>query len=87
MLPVSAWFHQQAFYSANWHLPPRNLTLLQSQGANFFFLVQPIAILLEGMFSKVTGRKISGPFGLLWSYLIIVGFGCVAAQSWLAQVS
>ncbi|KAI0361931.1 hypothetical protein OH77DRAFT_1416119 [Trametes cingulata] len=47
-----------------------------------FFLLQAIGILLEKAFKALTGRKVGGPLGLIWTALFVVGFGQKCTESW-----
>lgn len=73
-----------AFESARYGMVPLSLPFLTRYGGTLFFAAQAFAVIAEGYFTRLTGRKVRGIWALLWSYTIIIGFGCWAARSWLA---
>ncbi|KAM0748048.1 hypothetical protein T439DRAFT_328032 [Meredithblackwellia eburnea MCA 4105] len=86
---LSGWLHDQALFSARHGLPPltppMELSFIDRWGAWIFFISQAVAVALEGMFTRLTGRKVNGgPWAALWSYSWIVGVGLLAGRSWVA---
>jgi hypothetical protein len=51
-------------------------------GASFYFLAQGFAIVLEGAFSHLTGRRVGGPLGTVWSVGWMAGLGIFTYRSW-----
>ncbi|KAI0374729.1 hypothetical protein BV20DRAFT_960879 [Pilatotrama ljubarskyi] len=47
-----------------------------------FFLLQAIGILLEKAYKALTGRRVGGPIGLIWTALFVIGFGQKCTDSW-----
>lgn len=80
---LSAWMHDQALCSAR-HLLPAGppLSFSLRYGGWIFFLSQGVAVFLEGVFTRLTGRRVRGGVGLAWSYFCIVGLGLLAGRSW-----
>ncbi|GAA5903980.1 hypothetical protein JCM8208_001749 [Rhodotorula glutinis] len=81
-----------AFATAH-HLPPSSLypapytslSFLELHGTWVFFLAQPVAVALEGLWAKRTGRRVGGWAGRVWVALWVVGLGqATVGRSWLA---
>ncbi|KAK4699210.1 hypothetical protein P7C70_g7057, partial [Phenoliferia sp. Uapishka_3] len=86
---LSGWLHDQGMWSATRGIVPtsslNSLTFIERWGAWIFFMAQPIAVGLEGTFTRMTGKKFSGTLAMLWSYGWIVGVGLLAGKSWIAM--
>ena len=46
-----------------------------------FFFLQGEAVLLERLWKKVTGKRVGGAIGKLWTYVIVLGGGQMAGMS------
>lgn len=73
-----------AIWSATIHLPPFDppLSFVNRWGASIYFVLQGVAVVLEGAFAKLTGRRVSGPLGFLWALPWMGGLGALVYQSW-----
>lgn len=49
-------------------------------------MMQGVAIVLEGMFQSVTGRRVGGRLGMLWMCLFVVFLGQALRDSWFVLV-
>ena len=75
-----------AICSATHDLPSRpSLPFFEAYGAPLFFLAQAVAILVESYFMRWTGKKLHGIGAVMWTYAVVVGFGCWAARSWVRR--
>ncbi|BGP55773.1 hypothetical protein JCM8202v2_003380 [Rhodotorula sphaerocarpa] len=72
---VSSWIHEFGLASAVSDLPPPDepLTFYLRWGGSIYFMMQGVAIILEGLFRAVTGRKVGGWLGTLWMSVITQG--------------
>lgn len=61
------------------------MTPVEWCGAWIFFLSQGGAVIAEGIFTSVTGRKVKGRWGRVWSLLVIVCIGCLAGKNWCVR--
>lgn len=43
---------------------------------------QGVAIVLEGFFTAITGKKVRGPLGTLWSAIVVAGMGATLYTAW-----
>ncbi|BGP48233.1 hypothetical protein JCM10450v2_004105 [Rhodotorula kratochvilovae] len=68
---LSAWIHEFGF--------------LTQWGGSVYFLSQGAAIVLEGAFAALTGRKVRGWVGTLWTGVFVVGAGGWLYSSWMTQ--
>lgn len=68
-------------------LPPPDepLTFYLRWGGSIYFMMQGVAIILEGLFRAVTGRKVGGWLGTLWMSVFVVGCGVALRDSWCAS--
>lgn len=82
-------FRRIAIISATHSLPTPTppLPFFTAYGAPLFFLAQAFAVLLESYYMRWTGRKLHGAGAVLWTYAVVVGFGCWAARSWVRLLS
>lgn len=65
-------------------LPPPSepLSLYLRWGGSIYFMMQGVAIVLEGVFEAVTGRRVGGRLGTLWMCLFVVTLGQALRDSW-----
>lgn len=42
-----------------------------------FFALQGVGVLLEDLYREITGRRVEGLAGRVWTYLFVIGFGQV----------
>ncbi|GAA5920591.1 hypothetical protein JCM1841_001457 [Sporobolomyces salmonicolor] len=84
---LSAWIHEFGLSTATSALPSSELPLsfLLRYGGSVYFMAQGVAIILEGMFTAVTGRKTGGWIGTLWATLWIIACGRPLYKAWLTQ--
>lgn len=78
-----------ALYSARHLLPPPlvPLTFLERYGAHVFFAWQAVAVILEGLFTRMTGRKVGGRAGRVWSTISVMIVGLLlAGRSWFVTL-
>lgn len=78
-------------FAASHHLPSSSLypapystlSFVERHGTWVFFLVQPVAVTLENVWLKATGRRIGGWPGRAWVALCVVVFGqATVGKSW-----
>ncbi|KAI8998788.1 hypothetical protein BD414DRAFT_476099 [Trametes punicea] len=50
-----------------------------------FFLLQAVGIVLEKAFKALTGKRVGGPLGFVWTAIFVVGFGQICTDSWFAR--
>ncbi|KAJ7022603.1 membrane bound O-acyl transferase family-domain-containing protein, partial [Mycena alexandri] len=48
----------------------------------YFFLMMGVGVILEGFWRRVTGRRVGGWLGWIWSCVWLVGFGPLMADPW-----
>ncbi|KAF7375034.1 MBOAT-2 domain-containing protein [Mycena sanguinolenta] len=48
----------------------------------YFFLVMGVGVILEGFWKRLTGSRVSGWMGWIWSCVWIVGWGPLMADPW-----
>ncbi|GAA5875665.1 hypothetical protein JCM3774_002575 [Rhodotorula dairenensis] len=84
---VSAWIHEFGLATAISTLPPPSepLTFYLRWGGTIYFMMQGVAIVLEGIFQAVTGRRVGGWLGTLWMCLFVVFLGQALRDSWIEQ--
>ncbi|GAA5983406.1 hypothetical protein JCM10908_000276 [Rhodotorula pacifica] len=84
---VSAWLHEFGLASAISTLPPPSepLTFYLRWGGSIYFMMQGVAIVLEGIFQAVTGRRVGGWIGTMWMSLFVVVCGQALRDSWIHQ--
>ncbi|GAA5856708.1 hypothetical protein JCM8547_008800 [Rhodosporidiobolus lusitaniae] len=86
---LSSWLHEFGLSSATSHLSlsprplPPNLPFLIRWGGSVYFMSQGLAIILEGAFTAVTGRRVKGWCGTGWTVVFVVGVGGVLVKAWL----
>ncbi|KAJ3481403.1 hypothetical protein NLI96_g7681 [Meripilus lineatus] len=73
---ASGLYHEWSMYLVNRGVDHR---------VTLFFAVQPIGLFIEKAFTRFTGRKVSGPFGWIWTFLFVVGTGQLCIDSWLTR--
>ncbi|OJT08683.1 hypothetical protein TRAPUB_409 [Trametes pubescens] len=73
---ASGLFHEFGLVVAGKELDPSVLA---------FFLLQAVGILCEKAFRRLTGKKVGGPFGFVWTAVFVVGFGQICTDSWYAR--
>jgi len=61
-------------------LPPRPWRTFESTA---WFLAQGVVIILERAFTRITGRRIDGPIGRIWTIGWMIGSGSILARFWL----
>ncbi|KAH9481575.1 hypothetical protein JR316_0006102 [Psilocybe cubensis] len=54
-------------------------------GAAGFFLMMGVGTVLEFAFKSVTGRKVRGFWGWMWSMLWVLGWGNILVEAWLVR--
>ncbi|GAA5820407.1 hypothetical protein JCM3770_002432 [Rhodotorula araucariae] len=65
--------------------PYSSLSFLERYGTWVFFLLQPVAVMLENAWVALTRRKIRGWYARVWTALWVVVLGqAVVGRSWLA---
>lgn len=80
---LSAWLHEHALWTATRSWPyPADAGLVTRWGSTAYFLLQGVAIVLEGAFTAVTGRKVGGMPGRIWGYCVMAGLGYLVYLSW-----
>ena len=62
--------------------PLKPYSFLLKWGGSIYFMSQGVAIVLEGLFTTLTGRKVRGPLGFLWSALVIACLGGTLYKAW-----
>jgi len=50
-----------------------------------FFLMMGVGTVLEFAFKSVTGKRVGGFFGWMWSMLWILGWGNMLVDAWLVR--
>lgn len=65
-------------------LPPtaEPLSFYLRWGGSIYFMSQGVGIILEGLFTAVTGRRVGGVLGTVWMSLFVVGCGVALRDSW-----
>lgn len=75
--PITAiWSATHTFFKGN------SLPFVLRWGGSIYFLGQGFAIMLEGAFTAITGRKVGGRLGSTWKWLWIGLLGFVLYRSW-----
>ncbi|TKA56894.1 hypothetical protein B0A53_01295 [Rhodotorula sp. CCFEE 5036] len=84
---VSAWIHEFGLATAISTLSPPSepLSFYLRWGGSIYFMMQGVAIVLEGVFETVTGRRVGGRLGTLWMCLFVVTLGQALRDSWIQQ--
>ncbi|GAA5893591.1 wax synthase family protein [Sporobolomyces salmoneus] len=84
---LSSWIHEFGLSTAISTLPPpaKPYSFLLRWGGSIYFMSQGVAIVLEGLFTTLTGRKVRGPLGTLWSALVVAGMGATLYKAWVTQ--
>jgi hypothetical protein len=75
---VSGLFHSIGYFSA---YDPLDRVLAVRMFD--FFLLCGLAILLEAAFHRVTGWRVRGPLGRLWTWTVLLYAGNPLAEAWL----
>ncbi|KAI0637124.1 hypothetical protein C8Q77DRAFT_1215930 [Trametes polyzona] len=73
---ASGLFHEFGLMVAGKKFDPRVLV---------FFLLQAVGIALEKAFKSLTGRKVGGPLGFVWTAIFVLGFGQICTESWFSR--
>ncbi|TKA50719.1 hypothetical protein B0A53_05997 [Rhodotorula sp. CCFEE 5036] len=72
-------------HSSAYFRPWSALSFIERHGTWIFFLSQPVAIVLEQLFTLVTRKRVGGWAGKVWSFVWIIVLGeAIAGRSWLA---
>ncbi|OSD01670.1 hypothetical protein PYCCODRAFT_1452719 [Trametes coccinea BRFM310] len=50
-----------------------------------FFLLQAVGIALEKAFASLTGRRVGGWLGFLWTAIFVLGFGQICTDAWFSR--
>ncbi|KAI0070015.1 hypothetical protein K474DRAFT_1713707 [Panus rudis PR-1116 ss-1] len=50
-----------------------------------FFVIQGVAVVLEWTFKKVTGKRVGGFLGRIWTYFFILGLGQMCIDAWFER--
>ncbi|GAA5898045.1 hypothetical protein JCM6882_003314 [Rhodosporidiobolus microsporus] len=89
---LSSWIHEYGLSTgtSTLHLSPSppdpsSLPLPIRWGGSLYFMLQGVAIILEGAFTALTGRKTGGWGGTVWNAVVSVGVGGVLYKSWMTQ--
>lgn len=84
---LSSWIHEYGLSTAISTLPApaKPYSFLLKWGGSIYFMSQGIAIVLEGAFTTLTGKKVRGPLGFLWSAVVIAGMGAFLYKAWVTQ--
>ncbi len=69
---ASGLYHEYTMYLVNRGVDHR---------VTFFYSIQSVGIILEKLFTRVTGRKVGGPLGWLWAFLFVVGTAQLCSKS------
>ena len=61
-----------------------------ARGSNFkqiggFFILNGIAVVCEGVYQKISGRKVGGLLGRLWTVAVILSTGNLIIDAWLVR--
>ncbi|KAJ6607396.1 membrane bound O-acyl transferase family-domain-containing protein [Mycena sp. CBHHK59/15] len=51
-------------------------------GVLLFFLMQAVGVVLEGFWRRVTGERVKGPLGWIWTAIWLVGWGPLMVEPW-----
>ncbi|GAA6034147.1 hypothetical protein JCM8097_000719 [Rhodosporidiobolus ruineniae] len=86
----SSWLHEFGLSTATstLHLsrhPIPPLPFALRWGGSIYFMSQGLAIILEGAFTAVTGRRVKGWAGTAWTSVFVVAVGGVLYKSWTLQ--
>ncbi|GAA5874642.1 hypothetical protein JCM16303_002935 [Sporobolomyces ruberrimus] len=84
---LSSWIHEYGLSTAISTLPApmKPYSSLLKWGGSIYFMSQGVAIVLEGLFTNLTGKKVRGPLGTLWSAIIVAGMGATLYKAWTTQ--
>lgn len=50
-----------------------------------FFAYQPLGIIAESLFTSLTGKRVKGPLGFLWTFAFLLSTGRLMADCWWAR--
>ncbi|KAI0794927.1 hypothetical protein C8Q75DRAFT_712387 [Abortiporus biennis] len=73
---ASGLFHELSFYLVNRGVDHR---------VTWFFVSQGIAMILEEIFRRVSGKRVGGLWGRMWTWMITIGFGQLCVDAWLSR--
>ncbi|GAA5833351.1 hypothetical protein JCM3766R1_005476 [Sporobolomyces carnicolor] len=84
---LSSWIHEYGLSTAISTLPAplKPYSFLLKWGGSVYFMSQGVAIVLEGFFTAITGKKVRGPLGTLWSAIVVAGMGATLYTAWVTQ--
>ncbi|GAA5939926.1 hypothetical protein JCM10213_004878 [Rhodosporidiobolus nylandii] len=90
---LSSWIHEYGLatatstLSSSPHPPPpaSEMPFHLRWGGSLYFMAQGVGIILEGGFTAVSGRKVGGWIGTVWTALFCVVAGRWLVESWLTQ--
>ncbi|BGO91491.1 hypothetical protein NBRC10512_003152 [Rhodotorula toruloides] len=84
---LSSWIHEFGLATSTSTLPPHSppLPFLVKWGGSVYFMSQGVGIVLEGMYTALTRRKVGGYGGVLWSSLFVCLCGGMLYKSWMTQ--
>lgn len=73
-----------AIWSATHTLPRPSIPLdfPTRWGGSIYFMAQGVAIILEGAWRAITGRKVQGPLAFVWSVCCMAGLGYYTYLAW-----
>ncbi|OBZ75653.1 hypothetical protein A0H81_04479 [Grifola frondosa] len=78
---IGAFLASGLFHEAGLYILGRGM----DHRVTLFFLLQAFGIIVEKLFSKLTGRKAGGVIGTSWAILNVVGFGQMCTDAWFAR--
>ncbi|GAA6021052.1 hypothetical protein JCM10207_003900 [Rhodosporidiobolus poonsookiae] len=90
---LSSWIHEYGLSTSTSTLstsppflpPPSSLPFLTRWGGSVYFMAQGLAVVLEGAFTALTGRRVRGWAGTVWTAGFVVLVGEVLKEAWLTQ--
>ncbi|GAA5820123.1 hypothetical protein JCM11251_005491 [Rhodosporidiobolus azoricus] len=89
---LSSWIHEFGLTTATstLHLSPNpipysTVPFWQRWGGSIYFMSQGVAIILEGAFTALTGKKTGGWTGTVWNAAVTVAVGGVLYKGWMTQ--
>ncbi|GAA5845461.1 hypothetical protein JCM9279_003040 [Rhodotorula babjevae] len=84
---LSAWLHEFGLASSISELPPppAPLSFLTKWGGSVYFLSQGVGVVLEGIFTAATGRRVRGWAGTAWTAAFVVCAGGWLYSAWVTQ--
>ena len=50
-----------------------------------FFMIMAVGILLEYSWKKVTGSRVDGFFGRVWTFVWLLGWGNIIVEAWCTK--